>query len=126
VTALTKKDTLFKWSPTCQNAFEILKRCYTLPPILCHFYLECKIVIETDTSNLVAIGILSQQDKRILDLVAYFSRKHSPVEMNYEIYDKELLVVICAFKEWHPMLEGSPDTIEVISDHRNLKYFTTK
>jgi hypothetical protein len=48
--------------------------------------------------------------------MAYFSRKHSPPKMKYEIYEKELLVVVHAFKEWHPLLKGFPQTIEVISD----------
>jgi hypothetical protein len=26
--------------------------------------------------------------------MAYFSRKHSPVEINYEIYDKRLLTIV--------------------------------
>jgi hypothetical protein len=56
--------------------------------------------------------------------VAYFSRKHSPVTINYEIYDKELLVIVGAFKEWHPLLNGSLYRIEIISDYRNLTYFT--
>jgi hypothetical protein len=31
--------------------------------------------------------------------VAYVSRKHSPAVINYKIYNKKLLAVICAFKE---------------------------
>jgi hypothetical protein len=29
----------------------------------------------------------------------------------------ELLAIVQAFKEWHPLLEGFPHTIEVISDY---------
>ena len=44
---------------------------------------------------------------------------------NYNIYDKELLAIIQAFKEWHFELIGTPieDLIRVITDHKNLKYF---
>jgi hypothetical protein len=63
--------------------------------------------------------------KEILHPVAYFWRKHLPMENNYEIYDKELLMIIHAFAEWQPLLEGSPHTIEGISNHQNLIYFTT-
>ena len=55
--------------------------------------------------------------------MAYFSKKHSVKECNYEIYDKELLAIIRAFKEWRPELEGLKYPITVISDHRNLEYF---
>src|SRR5215469_11985955 len=48
-----------------------------------------------------------------------------PAEVNYEIYDKELLVIFEAFKVWHPYLEGARHTILVLSDHKNLEYFIT-
>jgi hypothetical protein len=56
-------------------------------------------VVQTDAFNLVITGMLLQyNDDNILYPVAYFSRKYSPVEINYEIYDKELLVIVHAFK----------------------------
>jgi ABC-type uncharacterized transport system auxiliary subunit len=80
----------------------------------------------TEASDLVITNVFSQfDDDDILHAVAHFSRKHSPAEINYEIYDKELLTIVRAFKEWHPLLEGSAHTIEVISNHRNLIYVTT-
>jgi hypothetical protein len=46
------------------------------------------------------MGVLSQpNNKEILLLVAYFSRKHLPAEINYEVYDKELFIIIPASKE---------------------------
>jgi hypothetical protein len=38
--------------------------------------------------------------------VAFFSRKMSAAELNYEIHDKELLAIVEAFKEWRVYLEG--------------------
>ena len=46
-------------------------------------------------------------------------------ELNYEIYDKELLAIFAAFKEWRNYLEGLPTQVHVITDHRNLEYFST-
>lgn len=48
-----------------------------------------------------------------------------PAKLNYKIYDKELLVVYEAFKHWHTYLEGMSHSILVMSDHKNLEYFTT-
>jgi hypothetical protein len=94
-----------------------LKKSFVSAPILRHFDLERKIVVEKDDSNLVVTGALSQYEvDDILYPVAYFSKNHSPTEINYEIYNKELLASIWAFKEWCSLLEGSPPTIEVISD----------
>ena len=51
------------------------------------------------------------------------SCSHFPAKCNYEIYDKKLMAIVRAFKEWQPELEGLPEPINVISDHKNLKYF---
>jgi hypothetical protein len=44
-------------------------------------------------------AIYSQKHKDRLYLVVYFSRKIIFAELNYNIYDKELLVIIKALKE---------------------------
>jgi len=38
-----------------------------------------------------------------------------PVELNYEIYDKELLAIFKAFQQWDNYLEGSAHIILVLS-----------
>ena len=69
-------------------------------------------------------GILSQYDKNgVLHPIAYFFKKHNSVECNYEIYDKELIAIICMFKEWRSELKGFTYSIDVITDHKNLEYF---
>ncbi|RAL60329.1 hypothetical protein DID88_000105 [Monilinia fructigena] len=61
----------------------------------------------------------------LLRPVAYFSAKHSAAECNYEIYDKELLAIIKSMEEWRPELQGSQQEFEILTDHKNLEYFTT-
>ena len=39
--------------------------------------------------------------------------------------DKELLAIFEAFKFWHHYLEGTPILINVITDYKNLQYFST-
>src|SRR5882724_2763634 len=48
-----------------------------------------------------------------------------PAELNYEIYDKELLAIFEAFQQWHNYLEGSAHVVLVLSNHKNLEYFAT-
>ena len=82
--------------------------------------------METDASDYVSAGILSQYGiDGILHPVAYFSKKHLPAECNYEIHDKELMAIVRAFEEWRPNLESAKGVIEVLADHENLDYFTT-
>jgi hypothetical protein len=92
-------------------------------PILKHFDPCLEIILETDASDFVSAGVLSQYHDGVLHPVAFFSKRHSPAECNYEIYDKELLVIIRAFEQWRPELEGAPLLIQVITDHRNLQYY---
>ena len=81
-------------------------------------------MVKTDASDYVSGGILSQYDENsVLHSVMYFSKKHSPAECNYEIYNKELMAIICTFEEWCPELKGSLTPVKVITDHKNLEYF---
>jgi hypothetical protein len=57
--------------------------------------------------------------------VAYQSESMIDAKRNYEIYDKELLAVIRALEEWQHFLEGLPEPFEIITNHANLKYWTT-
>ncbi|KAK9976143.1 hypothetical protein ABG768_021349, partial [Culter alburnus] len=53
---------------------------------------------------------------------AFFSRKLNPVEVNYDISDRELLAVKLALEEWRHWLEGAKHPFQVLTDHKNLEY----
>jgi len=82
--------------------------------------------VETDASDYAITGILSITcaDREIRP-VAYYSRTLTTPELNYNTHDKELLAIFEAFWNWHHYLEGSASPIDVIMDHKNLKYFST-
>src|SRR6266705_2213365 len=46
-------------------------------------------------------------------------------ELNYPIHDKEMLAIIFSFQHWRAQLEGAPEPIQVVSDHKALEYFMT-
>ena len=95
-----------------------------MAPVLAHFDPDKEILIETDASDYISVEVMSQYDSNgILHLVAFFSKKYTPAERNYEIYDKELMVIIRCFEEWCTELESTLHPIQVLSDHRNLEYF---
>jgi len=128
LTRMTKKKggkyVAFVWGQEQQAAFDLLKKAFTSAPILRHIDYDREIIVETDASDFVSAGILSQyDDEGVLHPVAFYSKKHTPAECNYEIYDKELMAIIRAFEEWRPHLEGSRHPIQVLSDHKNLEYF---
>jgi hypothetical protein len=100
---------------------------FTTAPTLRHFDHGREVIIETDASDYVSTGVLSQRDDEgILHPVAFFSTKHSPAECNYDIYDKELMAIIQALEEWRPECEGAEHPLQLITDHKNLEYFMTK
>jgi hypothetical protein len=52
---------------------------------------------------------------------AFFSKKLSPVERNYDLRDRELLAVVKALKVWRHWLEGARHPFLMWTDHRNLE-----
>ena len=82
--------------------------------------------IESDASKVATGAVLTQ-----LDLngdrhpVAFLSQTFTDTERRYEIYDRELLGIIRALKEWRHYLQGLGHTTTVFSDHKNLTYFRT-
>jgi hypothetical protein len=126
LTFLTRKGVPFAWLTEQQMAFDTLKATFTSAPVLAHFDPDRDVIVETDTSDYVSTSVLSQyDDDNILHPVAYFSKKHSLAECNYEICDKELMVIIRAFEEWCPELQSVINPIRILSNHKNLEYFMT-
>ena len=63
--------------------------------VFIYFNLNLKYIIKTDLSNHVLGGVLLQYNKNSkLYLIAFFFQKLGPAELNYKIYNKELLVII--------------------------------
>ena len=126
LTALTRKQHKFDWSPSADAAFTTLKTAFTSAPILLHPQLDQPFIVETDASDFALGAVLSQRDNDgILHPIAYHSRKFSTAEINYEIYDKELLAIIDSFQTWRQYLLGAQHKITVYCDHKNLEYFMT-
>ena len=124
LTHLSGKDVPFVWTPACQTAFDTLKTAFATAPTLHHFDHDREIIVETDASDYVSAGVLSQYDNHgVLHPVVFYSKKHSPTECNYEIYDKELMAIVRCFEEWRPELERALHPIQVLSDHKNFDYF---
>jgi RNase H-like domain found in reverse transcriptase len=84
---------------------------------------EKEAVLETDASDRAIGACLTQRgDDGKVRPVAYYSRKMTEPELNYDIHDKELLAVIEAFREWRVYLEGAKYPVQVYTDHKNLLY----
>ena len=121
---LTKKNLPWNWTPFQQQAFDHLKCLFLLQPILHIPNLSSPFAIATDTSKYTSGAILLPTDLNSeWHPCLYLSQSFSPAERNYDIYDRELLVVIHALETWRHYLHGSPFPIQVFTDHKNLIYF---
>jgi hypothetical protein len=123
---LTHKDAAFVWEKDQQQSFEQLKLAFLSDETLVPFDPDKRTVVESDSSGHALGGTLSQeQDDGTLRTVAYLSKKFNPHESNYPIHDKELLAVVSCLQEWDSELRGTKE-FEVVTDHKNLEYFTSK
>ena len=121
---LTKKDTPWQWNKEQQEAFDSIKRQFCTEPILKVYDPESPTCIEVDASGFATGGILSQKHNDSLwHPVAYCSQSMSKEERNYEIYNREMLGMIHALEDWCHFLERV--TFEVITDHKNMEWWTT-
>ena len=77
----------------------MLKQKFIKELILTIFDPDKRIMVKTDISNITLKEVISQPDKlEKLYLIIFYSRKFSPTELNYNIYNKELLAIIDYFK----------------------------
>jgi hypothetical protein len=65
--------------------------------------------------------LLQIQPNGTLKPVAFISTKILLAECNYAIYNKELIAIIKAFKEWRLELAETKDSIKVISNYATLQ-----
>ena len=110
LTPLIKKDTLWIWENDQQKVFDALKTTFRL---------------STNASNFAVSAILSQfnLNTNLWHLVAFYFKSLNVHKRDYKIYDKELLAIIWALKEYRHYLKGHPEKFNIWSDHQNLIYF---
>ncbi len=121
LTTMTKHSTShLTWSPEALLAFQELKTRFTSAPILHHP--DPSIPFEVDTSNTGIGAVLSQRQGNPAKMFpcAFYSRKLSSVEPNYDVGNRELLAMKAALEEWCHWLEGAKHPFTVLTDHKNV------
>lgn len=93
-------------------------------PVLAYYNSEKSCTVEMNASDEAIAGVISQPDgERQLHLVAYYSKKLHSAELNCDIYEKEMMAIIEAFKEWRRYLECAKHKIKFLTDPKNLEHF---
>uniref|UniRef100_A0A8C6PCD2 Gypsy retrotransposon integrase-like protein 1 n=1 Tax=Nothobranchius furzeri TaxID=105023 RepID=A0A8C6PCD2_NOTFU len=124
LTQLTSVKRPFIWDAEASRSFCDLKERFIQAPILTRPDPAKQFTLEVDASDTGVGAVLSQTsptDHR-LHPCAFFSRRLSPAERNYDVGDRELLAVKLALEEWRHWLEGAEHPIVIWTDHKNLSY----
>jgi len=126
LTHLIQKDIPWKFDSSCHNAFNSLKKAFISAPILTHWIPNVQLIVETDASDYALATILSIVNKdNEVHLVAFHSCTFIVAELNYNTHNKKLLTIFKAFKIWQYYLKSLAYPIKIVTNHKNLEYFST-
>ena len=120
----TRKGKKWEWGEKQQRAFEKLKRRFTTEPVLVTSDLDKEMRVEADALDFAIGGVLlmKYKDERWRP-VAYIFKSLNEAERNYEIHNKEMLVIIRCLEAWRHFLEGAKGQFKIWTDHKNSEYF---
>ncbi len=121
---LRQKPKSLSWNSEARAAYKKLQEAFCTAPILSHPEPQLPFIVEVDASTTGMGAVLSQYhgEPPRLHPCAYFSKKLSPAERNYEIGNRELLAIKLVLEEWRHWLERAQHPFTVITDHKNLEY----
>ena len=111
---LTRKDTKFEWTSTCQKAFEELKGHLIGPEIMAYPCESGEYILDTDACDSGIGAVLPQVQDGKPRVIAYASRSLR----NYCVTDKELLAVVYFVPYFRYYILGQ--TVLVRFDHQAL------
>ena len=81
-------------------------------------------MLEIDALDSIIASVYSQkQTDGEQHPIAYYLKTIIDTELNYLIYNKEILAIISSFQHQRAQLEGTPKPIQVVSDYKALEYF---
>ena len=81
---LTERDSTFRWTNECQEAFDRLRKVLSSAPVLAFPDFEKPFLLDTDASDAGIGAVLSQLDEQGREkVIAYGSRLLSKAERRY-------------------------------------------
>ena len=117
---LIKKKQQWIWEEEQQSAFEEIKRCLSLTPVLTCPKFEVPFVSQTDASNTGLGTVLTQSVDNVEHVISYAIRTLTDAEVKYTTTEKECLAIVWAIQKFRPHLDGYKFT--VITDHSSLRW----
>uniref|UniRef100_A0A669DC14 Gypsy retrotransposon integrase-like protein 1 n=1 Tax=Oreochromis niloticus TaxID=8128 RepID=A0A669DC14_ORENI len=116
---LLRKEEAWKWTASCQEAFQKAKDSLTASEVLTHFNPKFPIQLACDASpygvGAVISHILPNGEERP---IAFASRTLNTAETNYAQLEREALSIVFGVRKFHQYLYGRKFTL--LTDHRPL------
>ena len=114
------KNAPFKWTAECDHSFLEMTKVVSKEVMLSFPDYTKRFQLYTDASNYQLDVVLKQDDKTL----AFFSKKlNAAAQRNYGVGEKEMRLVVEAFKEFKTMIKGYP--VDVFVDHKNWTHDKT-
>ena len=112
--------TPISWTPEACKAFENCKKSLAQAVLLTYPAPKAPLAIFTDASDFAVGAALQQRVGNEWQSLGFFSKKLSNTERKYGAYDRELLAIYKAVKNFRHMIEGRDFTI--FTDHKPLTF----
>ena len=124
LTHLTKKDVEFKWTPECENCFQILKEFLQQAPILLYPDPQASYTLYTDASKYAYAGVLTQHNNGTDHPITYINGLFRGSQLNWATLTKEAYAIYMSVKKLSFYIDTAKITVR--SDHLPLKKFLEK
>ena len=111
---LLKKDVVWTWSESQDNAFQQIKDMIVDSPVLSFYDPTKELTLENDASEYGLGSALIQEGRPI----AFSSRSLSSAERNYASIEKEMLAIVHGLTKYHHFTFGRH--VSVVTDHKPL------
>ncbi|XP_068087027.1 uncharacterized protein [Anabrus simplex] len=108
------------WTDEAKKQFEKCKEDLINATFLTFPVPDLPIALFTDASDQAVGAALQQYEDAGWKPIAFYSKKLSSAQKNYSAYDKELLAIYLAVKQFRHLIEGRELTI--FTDHKPITY----
>ena len=115
-----KRNAPIQWFAEADRAFEALKDTLSNAALLAHPSNRANLAIMVDASDFALGATLQQQEEGAWRPLAFFTKSLSSAQRKYSAYDRELLAVYSAIKQFRHAVEGR--SFVVYTDHKPLVF----
>lgn len=115
-----KGNAPIEWSTDAEKAFQASKEALANAALLAHPSGHAHLAIMVDASDFALGATLQQREEGSWKPLAFHTKALSPAQRNYSAYDRELLAIYAAVKQFRHAVEGRKFT--VYTDHKPLVF----